>query len=496
MAVPPADARLFTRPSAALLALLVAAGAALRLHALGRESAWLDEAFSFTLARGGLEEVFYEARLDVHPPLYYVLLTGWFTLVDPSIRAARLLSVACSLATLVAAYAAALRLTTRATALLATALLAVSVFQVEFAQEARMYALLTLLATLSMLGFMRLFDRVPRPGGFLLYTVATALMAYTQVYGLFVLAAQGLAVAANLAWRRTAALPATFAWLAAMSLVFAAFLAWLPEFTWQVALVRTRFWIAEPEPTGFIAAFRSYAGSTTLLQILAPLAVVGAVALAWRPSAVLARPPLFFLLPWLLGPIVFPFVLSLVGTPIFLPKYTIPASVPFAILAASGVMALPARPLRGLAAAVVLVLALEPLPAYYATPTKDGWREAASVVEAQARADDAVVLYPYFNAIAFEVYRQRAELQVRPLAAYGPPPPADGWPVTLERATAGRNRVWLVTLRADRSSAPVVEALGRTHVLRQHQVRQKIEIFRFDRRSGDVSPDARVFSPR
>jgi mannosyltransferase len=469
--------------SVLLLGVIIACGFTLRLYGLDRESAWLDEAYSITLARGGLAEVFYQARLDVHPPLYYVLLTAWLSVLEPTVWAARLLSVLFSTLAIVAGYAAARVLTSPSTALTTAALLAVSVFQIEFAQEARMYALLTLLATTSTIGFIGLFaDAQSRRPALLLYTASASALAYTQVYGLFVVTAQAATVLVDLAVRRRAALAAAFPWLGAMAAALLAFVPWLPTFTWQVSLVQTRFWIAEPEPSGLLAAFERYAGSAELLPIAGAVAVVGLFALLRPQPAAPPRPALAFVLPWLAGPIVIPFALSVLATPIFLPKYTIAASVPFAILVAAGLQALPWRLLRVAASLALIAALMRPLPAYYDTPGKDGWREAVASVEALAASDDAVVLYPYFNTIAFDLYRTRADILVRPFALFDAPPPRDGWPTTVRRATAGRGRVWLVALHADTSSAPVVDALTAEHRLFAHLVRQKIEIFGFERR--------------
>jgi mannosyltransferase len=474
--------RPFTPRASVALALILVTGAVLRLRGLDAESVWLDEAFSIGIARAGLDEVLYETRLDVHPPLYYILLHAWTLVAGGSAWSARLLSVVFSLGILVAAHVVGTRLAGRTTGLATAALLAVSVFHIEFAQEARMYTQLTLLATLSTYGFIRLFDG-PRLGWFLFYAAATSLMTWTHVYALFIIGAQGLTIAADLAWRRRAALDAAGRWIAAQALVFAAFLPWLPVFTWQVSLVQTAFWIAEPEPMGFLAAFRTYTGSDALLRALLPLVAWGVFRLARPgPAPSFTRPPLFFLLPWLAGPILFPFVLSLVGSPIFLPKYTIAASVPFALMAAAGIARLPFALVRVAVLTACVVVSARTLPAYYDVPTKDGWREALPVVESLAAPGDAVVVYPYFNKIAFDFYRERHDLQVRPFPLFTAPPPEDGWPVTFTRATAGRSRIWLVALAADPTSQVVVEELRRHFALTSRQVRQKIAIYQFDRR--------------
>jgi mannosyltransferase len=474
--------RPFTPRVSAALALIVVAGAALRLRGLDAESVWLDEAFSIGIARVGLDEVLYETRLDVHPPLYYILLSAWTFVVGGTAWSARLLSVIFSLGILVAAHVVGTRLVGRTTGLVAAALLAVSVFHIEFAQEARMYAQLTLLATLSTYGFIRLFD-APRVGWFLFYATVTSLMTWTHVYAAFIIAAQGLTVLGDLAWRRRAAIDVVGQWIAAQALVFAAFLPWLPVFTWQVSLVQSSFWIAEPEPLGFLSAFRTYTGSDTLLRVLLPLAALGVFQLARRTRAVPgSRPALVFLLPWLAGPILFPFVLSLVSSPIFLPKYTIAASVPFALIAAAGIAHLPSRLLRAAVVVLCIGLSARTWPHHYEVPIKDGWREAVPAVESLAEPDDAVVVYPYFNKIAFDFYRERDDLQVRPFPLFTAPPPIDGWPVTFTRATAGRDRIWFVALAADATAQVVIDALRRDHALTSHQLRQKIAIYQFDRR--------------
>ena len=179
----------FTPRTVAAITGILLVGALLRLHALDSESAWLDEAFAIRIARAGLDEILLETRLDVHPPLYYIVLSGWLALTGGSVWSARLLSVVFSLLTLVATHVAGTRLAGRTAGLAAASLLAVSVFQIEFAQEARMYTQLTLLATLSMLGFIRLFER-RHLGWFMIYVVTTALMTWTHVYAAFIIAAR------------------------------------------------------------------------------------------------------------------------------------------------------------------------------------------------------------------------------------------------------------------------------------------------------------------
>jgi uncharacterized membrane protein len=464
-----------------VLSILLLAAAGLRLHRLDAESAWLDEAFAIGIARTDVAGILHETRLDVHPPLYYFILHAWVLLLDGSVWTARLLSVLCSLGILVASYVVGARLVSRPVGLTAAALLAVSVFQVEFAQEARMYALLTLLATISTYGFIRLFER-PRLHWFLLYAAVTALMVYTHVYATFIIGAQGASLVVDVLYRRGASRDVLLRWLGALGLVFAAFLPWLSVFVWQVSLVQRNFWIGEPEWNGILSAFLTYAGSLRLYYVYLGLMALGALHLWRRPRAPeIERPALFFLVPWLLGPIVFPFVLSLIGSPIFLPKYTIAASVPFAILLAAGLASLPFRALRAAALATCLAMSLQTLPAYYDTQTKDGWREAVATVESAAHPGDLIVLYPYFNQIAFNFYLEREDVVVRPFPVVATVPPEDGWDVVMQRAVTDHRRVWFVTLDADASAHPVIAQFQQRFAEASHAVVQKVAVYQFER---------------
>ena len=80
-----------------------------------------------------------------HPPLYFSLARGWMQMFGSSLTASRSLPALISLLSLPLMYALARELfVTKSTAAIATALLALSPFDILFAQTARQYSLLTL----------------------------------------------------------------------------------------------------------------------------------------------------------------------------------------------------------------------------------------------------------------------------------------------------------------------------------------------------------------
>ena len=117
----------------------------LRFYRIGGKSIWLDEAFSVWIAGHSLWEGWqWLIRIDQHPPLYYSLLHLWIELFGELQGAVRTLSALFSTLTVPIFYVAGRRLLDRSTAAVAVGILAISPFHVQFAQETRMYALLTL----------------------------------------------------------------------------------------------------------------------------------------------------------------------------------------------------------------------------------------------------------------------------------------------------------------------------------------------------------------
>ena len=142
----------------ALLGVLTLGGALLRAWQIGDKSLWIDEAFSVWIARQPLAEgVSWLARIDQHPPLYYALLHLWLRLGDGP-AAVRLLSALVSALNVPVLYGLGARLAGRKVGLLAAAVLALSPFHVYLAQEARMYALLSLTVSLSLWALARLLS--------------------------------------------------------------------------------------------------------------------------------------------------------------------------------------------------------------------------------------------------------------------------------------------------------------------------------------------------
>ena len=132
-------------------------GGFLRVLLLGTKGMWLDETFSVWLANHSLPEMLqWIVKIDQHPPLYYLLLHYWIALRGDTPYDVRLLSVLFGTGTIPIIYLIGKRMSGAVMGLAAAVFLAFSPFHIYFAQETRMYTLLTFNAAVAMYALVRL----------------------------------------------------------------------------------------------------------------------------------------------------------------------------------------------------------------------------------------------------------------------------------------------------------------------------------------------------
>lgn len=134
--------------------LLVALG--LRLLAVELQPLWWDEGFSVYFATESSPRLLELTSLDIHPPLYYLMLQGWYQLVGVGALQSRWLSVFLGVLAIPLMWRAAYGMVgNRRTAWLATLLLTLSPFHIYYSQEVRMYGLMVVLALAAVIAWQR-----------------------------------------------------------------------------------------------------------------------------------------------------------------------------------------------------------------------------------------------------------------------------------------------------------------------------------------------------
>ncbi|HEV2775095.1 MAG TPA: glycosyltransferase family 39 protein [Solirubrobacteraceae bacterium] len=177
----------------AWLALVLLAGALLRFATLDAQSLWYDEAVTAQLLRMDLGTML-RAIPDSEstPPLYYALAWLWAQVFGTGEVGLRSLPALLGTATIAVAWALGARLGGMRARTFAAILVAFSPMLIWFSQEARAYALLTLLAALSALLWLRAVEQPRRAGPALAWGLVAALALATHYYAIFLVGPQAL----------------------------------------------------------------------------------------------------------------------------------------------------------------------------------------------------------------------------------------------------------------------------------------------------------------
>jgi len=430
-------------PWVAVLAILALA-AGLRLYRLDAQSLWNDEGTAAALALRDLATIARNASDDIHPPLYYWLLSLWVRLAGTSEFALRGLSALMSVTTVGLTMRLARRWFGGITALLVGLLTAVSPFAIYYAQEARMYAQVTLFGLAAMLALTRVLpadDAEPALPWrrLLLYGLAMLATLYSHYYAVALLLAHNLAFVAWL-WLRHE--PHRWPWRAlgrwalTQGLILALYAPWL-AFAWHTI----RHWpsisapfsfgelvlrLAQALPLGITVHTRPW--TLAVGVALAALAAVGlSLPAAGAAGSRLRWHPVVAIALYAGVPVGLMYAASL-QRPMYNPKFLLLATPAYLLLLARGVMAISAaarrwlgRPAATATLALTLLAVLTPLAIslhrLYVDPAfvRDDYRGIVTYIQAAARPGDALLVNAPAQVETVAYYHHDDALPIYPL---------------------------------------------------------------------------------
>ena len=171
---------------------LTVLAALLRVPTLDRQSFWSDEAITALLTRMSFGEMLRVIpQTESTPPVYYVVAWLWARGFGDGEIGLRSLSALAGVATVPVAYVAGTALIGRRVGLAAAALVAVSPSLVWYSQEARSYALATLLCGASFAAFARVLSSSAM-SPLVLWSTFSVLAIWTHYFAVFVVAAEAV----------------------------------------------------------------------------------------------------------------------------------------------------------------------------------------------------------------------------------------------------------------------------------------------------------------
>lgn len=402
----------------------------LRVLPLLSQSLWRDEVDALLFATRPLPQLLEMFRQPgQNGPLFFLVLRPWLAAVGHSEFGLRFPAALAGTLSVPLIYILLSRLADRRVALLAALFVATAPYGIWYGQEAKMYALLTVLIPASLLAIIEIARQDGWAPWVALYLL-TSLAFYTHLLAVIVVAVQILWLLI-LPWappRRR--VPGAILYLLMLGLPYVPFLRWIPPL-WTSAYQTGHPFVSLDNIFQILAgAFsRGVLGIQPVSLLPYMIALLAGIAL-WPAAAagrtiglqsgehdilqreeqrLVARPGVTLLLGiWLLAPPLLIYAVSL-GMPIFTDRYLIWTLPAYCALLACGIVALN-RIWRPMGVAVALVIfALNGWSVYLqaSQPIKADFRAAASYVLASHQPEDAVLYQIPYNRFTFSYYASR-----------------------------------------------------------------------------------------
>lgn len=446
----------------------------LRFYRVAEKTLWLDEAFSIWIAHHSLWEIWgWLIRIDQHPPLYYNLLHFWIGLFGDLQGTVRILSGLASALTVLVFYAAARRLVDRPVAMIAVIILSVSPFHVRYAQETRMYALLTLEVACVLFFLARLLttrEQSSRDWVGLALSQSLAMLTHNTA-AVYLPLALNVAMGIMFLQGKRVLSPFWMRWLKFQGLALLLWLPWAVPFVIQVIGVDREFWIWPPWPDLVMNTFRSFHFAFLPDHFvfwpdvpLAPvrlwayplLSIIGLLGCSVSKRRTLLVS--LFLLPHIIA------LMVSLRRPIYYEHTLIWTTLPYCLLVAAGIRTLAHQVLSTKTVGIVksgvqmvfmlIILTLSGLSlnGYYFWFQKEGWDQAAAHVAEHVQPGDLILFNASWVQIPFEYYYRHfalnTELRGLPVDMFEreelEPKMTETEVSYLHQLIRGREQVWLV----------------------------------------------------
>jgi len=251
--------RLSARGLLAVIVATLAVNGGLIASTIGKWSVWHDEGFSIMLAQYPVKELLSRAALDVHPPLYYLLLKAWGSVFGWSDIAVRSLSALLGLVAIALTLLLCHKFFGKRPTILLAPMLAIAPVLTRYSQEARMYTLAMVLCLAIIYAYVK-FKEVPSSWRWrITFVVASTLLIYTHYFASLILLAPLLNELWELKGQSLKLLIARVKYLAPLYIGMLALVApWLPKLYDQVHVVRGGFWIGPVTGSSLISTISSF----------------------------------------------------------------------------------------------------------------------------------------------------------------------------------------------------------------------------------------------
>lgn len=367
----------------------------LRIPRLESRPIWYDEAFSIFLSQQPLERIISGTAPDTMPPLYYFLLHGWMS-INQQIWFMRALNVVISVGIVALVYTLSTKLFGKSAGKWAALFAAISPLQIFFAQELRMYALLTL----ALLGYLYFFLQLWREQlssrrywiGWIGLIVCGSVAMYSHNLAIFSIIASNILLFFRREWRFLARL------FLAQLVIGLITLPWLVIVPQQIQKIQTAFWTPQPGLIQVLQAVVAFHTNLPVPEWLLPIAVITSVqtiALVFYETKKTSRGnhAVLALANFTLSPPLLLFVISYFMRPVFVPRAFMLSSLTYYALAGRAVSEVRNRSIGLVIALLFIIPALASLPPQYTYESfpRSPYERATDKLDDLIRDEDVIV---------------------------------------------------------------------------------------------------------
>lgn len=470
------------------VACLTLVGAVLRFYRVRNESLWLDQLITVEPVRRNtaVELLTVVPSTRPHLPLYYVFLDLWVGVVGLTPTAMRSFSVIAGVLSIPAMYLLGKELYDERTGLLAASFVTFSRFQINHAQQVRMYSVLFLLATVSYYCFYTLGRR----RWLWAYLSVSAVLVAIHPFGVLATVSQFVAAGTG-TLRGRPSLRRQHLSFRLVGIVLVPVVAGLL----LMAPGRTNPWLTPPTLlsvlNGLLAFFVSGGSFVRPVAVtMVPTLTFAGLAAVCRRSAGPPLPvaPTIDDEERLLVAGVIVTLAALVGvsylvTPVFTRRYAMMTAPPLYLLISRGITRIERRHLEIGMAAVVLVGMGGGAAEYHSGDQHEQWEEATAVIETRADTDALILVYDRIATRNVEYYLDR-HLRVIGVVATDSGTGLAATPnETVQELIRERDEVWLVFTQVNGPEQERLSAVvGATHERSVCSEFVRVRVCRFDRR--------------
>jgi uncharacterized membrane protein len=380
------------------------------LHNLGIDSLGLDETFSWSQSKDSLIDLIRRTVSDNagHPPLHNLVLFAVIKLFGDSEWNLRVPSAIFGAVNIIVLYWLATMTVGRTAGLIGAVMLALSPFHFKYSQEARMYSLLALTATLYAATCFY-YLRAPSLARGAFVSLAGLALVYSHPYGILDWITIAVAFTVFVLFSMSMSRRTVLVWVASNLVIAGGFAPWALILAHRAELiVNNGFWIPTltRESTANmlldLAGGRGFFLGVILVGVV--LSVVGRL-----------RTDVMVLCAWIVVPVAVAIVVSILSTPILYPRYAIGSLPPLFLLSSFG---LTKHAKNWQSAILLMAVAVMAGRSFWHHnpywPRNDDWRGVASFLRQRVREDDCVLNIPNYFAVPLSYYRRNSPCQWAP----------------------------------------------------------------------------------